>query len=394
MDDTNNIIDRASHEETHSLLDALPHAVYECDTDGRIQYHNKAYLDISGYSSEEISGMRVWDFQVPGPAQDELPGFLKQLASEQPDPVPYCCRNQTKDGRIINVQVDWRYKRDSAGLVTGFACILSDVTERLLNERILRQSEGAYRLLFQSNPNPMLVFEADSLRFLKVNDAAVAQYGYSHEEFLDLTIRDIRPDEDVPAAVQAIANAPDGPMPSERLWRHRKKDGSIIFVEITSCAVEFEDKPARLAMAHDITDRVRAEEALRESERKYRTIMDIANDAAFMADAETGIIVDCNRQACVLTGRDRDELVGMHQSALHPADKLKEYTERFRDHSSRQNTLEIDLEIMRKDGTRVPVDISASTFELASRKYVLGFFHDVTQRNLMENQRFLRQKSI
>ena len=325
MDDTKNIIDRASHEETHSLLDALPHAVYECDTDGRIQYHNKAYSEITGYSSGEISGMRVWDFQVPGPECDELPGFLKQLASEQPDPVPYCCRNQTKDGRIINVQVDWRYKRDSAGLVTGFACILSDVTERLLNERILRQSEGAYRLLFQSNPNPMLVFEADSLRFLKVNDAAVAQYGYSHEEFLDLTARDIRPDEDVPAAVQAIANAPDGPMPSERLWRHRKKDGSIISVEVTSCAVEFEGKPARLAMAHDITDRVRAEHDLRQAlSDKDQLISEIhhrvKNNLLIIQSLlrlQSGGIEDETSREYLLASEDRIRVISMIHERLY-----------------------------------------------------------------------------
>ena len=170
LDDTNNIIDRASPEEVHSLLDALPHAVYECDTDGRVQYHNKAYSDISGYSPEEISRMRVWEFQAPGPAQDELPGLLKKLAAEQPAPEPYICSNLTKDGRIIDAQVDWKYKRDSSGAVTGFACILSDVTERMQGERILRQSEEALRKSEHRFRNlvrlmPEIVFETGPSEF-------------------------------------------------------------------------------------------------------------------------------------------------------------------------------------------------------------------------------------
>ncbi len=185
MDDTDNIKSRASLDEIHSLLDALPHAVYECDTDGRIQFHNRAYSEITGYSSEEISGMHVWDFQVRGPGCDELPGFLKQLASEQPDPEPYCCRNLTKDGRIIDVQVDWKYKRDLSGEVTGFACILSDVTERMQSERILRQGEEALRESEQRFRNlvrlmPEIVFETDPGGMITfTNENAYDVLGYS-----------------------------------------------------------------------------------------------------------------------------------------------------------------------------------------------------------------------
>ncbi len=185
MDDMKNIIDRASHEEIHSLLDALPHAVYECDTDGRIQYHNKAYSDISGYSSEEIYSMRVWEFQMPGPSREELPGFLKKLAAEQPDPSPYLCSNLTKDGRIIDVQVDWKYKRNSSGHVTGFACILSDVTERMQRERILKQSEEVLRESERRFRNlarlmPEIVFETDSEGMITfANENAYDVLGYS-----------------------------------------------------------------------------------------------------------------------------------------------------------------------------------------------------------------------
>ncbi len=390
MDDTDYKIERASHEEVYSLLDALPHAIYECDTDGRMHYHNKAYSDISGYSFEEISGMRVWEFQVPGPAREELPGFLKKLASEQPAPEPYCCKNLTKDGQIIDIQVDWQYKRNASGNVTGFACILSDITDRMSQEQSLKKSEGAYRLLFNSNPNPMLVFEVDSLRILKVNDAAVAQYGYSHEEFLDLTARDIRPEEDIPAAVKAIANAPDGLMPSEGFWRHRKKDGTVIFVEITSCAVEFEGQPARLAMAHDITDRVRAEEALRKSEHRFRNLARLMPEIVFETGPE-GMITFTNENAYKVLGYSQKDIeAGFNAMELI----VPEHRDRARSNIGRVFAGEdigvSEYEVLKSDGSRIPVLIHTTRrIEKGEPVGLCGVMVVISERKRMEDD--LRQ---
>ena len=127
----------------------------------------------------------------------------------------------------------------------------------------LRKSEAQYRALFENNPQPMWVYDERTLRFLVVNDAAVQRYGYSREEFLSMTIKHIRGAEDVPALLAAIAE--DGPgLASAGVWKHRKKDGSVIDVEVTSYGLTFEGKRAQLVLAFDVTDKLRVQEVLRE----------------------------------------------------------------------------------------------------------------------------------
>lgn len=127
----------------------------------------------------------------------------------------------------------------------------------------LSQSEQKYRHLFENNPMPMWIIDIDSFRFLAVNEVAVAHYGYSREEFLSMTAFDIRPPEEVSRFKNAHHPPSVSPGQYNRgLWRHRKKDGTDIQVEIIAHDISFEGKKGRLILANDVTDKIRATEAL------------------------------------------------------------------------------------------------------------------------------------
>jgi PAS domain S-box-containing protein len=119
--------------------------------------------------------------------------------------------------------------------------------------------EKRYRQLFESNPHPMWVYDLETLRILSVNDAAVHSYGYSRDEFKAMTIKEIRPEEDVPMLLEHIPERVENAV-SE--WKHRKKDGSIIDVEVASHSLEFGGRPAVLVLASDITERKRSQDAV------------------------------------------------------------------------------------------------------------------------------------
>src|ERR1700693_6402297 len=142
------------------------------------------------------------------------------------------------------------------GLV--YYVFLRDITARRRAEQLLQESEERHRKLFDNNPHPTWVFDRETLRFLAVNDAAVRKYGYSSDEFLKMTIKDIRPPEDVPALLESVGSVREGNEGSG-IWRHRRKDGTNIDVEITSYALSFADRAAEVVVAVDVTQRKRDE---------------------------------------------------------------------------------------------------------------------------------------
>jgi two-component system cell cycle sensor histidine kinase/response regulator CckA len=138
-------------------------------------------------------------------------------------------------------------------------------TQRLLQS--LANSEERYRLLFEANPLPMWVYDAETLRFLAVNEAAVRHYGYTRAEFLAMAITDIRPQEDVEALLTDLQSRGGPGSPTPGTWRHRKKDGTLIDVEISAGKVMFEGRQAALVLSHDVTERLRLEERLAQAEK-------------------------------------------------------------------------------------------------------------------------------
>ena len=137
------------------------------------------------------------------------------------------------------------------------------------------EPEVEARLLFAASPLPMWVYDLETLRFLDVNEVACEKYGWTREEFLAMTIRDIRPPEDI-AAMQESVRATPARVFNSGIWRHRLRDGSIINVEITSHELEFKGRRTRFVCPLDVTQRLRAEAALREREAALRRAQGLA----------------------------------------------------------------------------------------------------------------------
>lgn len=145
----------------------------------------------------------------------------------------------------------------------------AEIAKRQGAERYLRESEERYRLMFDRNPHPSWVFDAETLAFLAVNESAIRLYGYSRDEFLNMTILEIRPSEDVPELLRIIAEKPDGLTPEVfGVFKHKKRDGRVMDVEIASSAITLSGRPASLVLAMDVTEKLRSEEERRRMERK------------------------------------------------------------------------------------------------------------------------------
>jgi diguanylate cyclase (GGDEF)-like protein/PAS domain S-box-containing protein len=179
-------------------------------------------------------------------------------------------RMVTSGGTVIWIRDRVSPIRDADGRITQLRGVMLDITRRQKVEETLRDS---FRLLFANNPQPMLTYDRDSLRFLAVNDAAVQLYGHTRDEFLQLSLTDICSPEEVDRLLlDMVRNR--GALERSGEWRHRLKDGSQIDVNISSHTLELEGRKASLVLAEDITGRKRAEKQLREVEVRYRTLVE------------------------------------------------------------------------------------------------------------------------
>jgi PAS domain S-box-containing protein len=186
-----------------------------------------------------------------------------------------------------------------------------------------QELESGYRLLFANSPLPMWMFDPQSLQFVEVNDAAIAIYGYSREEFLQMRISDIRPPEDVPA-LEADLAAHEGDFRLAQSWRHRWKDGSVREVEVAAHSLAIGGRALTLVVIHDVTERRRAESELAYERNLLRTVIDIVPDFIYAKDS-AGRFTLTNRATAGSFGRTPEEVVGKTNFELHPLELAEQF---------------------------------------------------------------------
>ena len=263
---------------------------------------------------------------------------------------------------------------------------LAEVLERDLDRaNELRKSEDRYRTLFERNPWPMWVADPISFRFLDANQAAVREYGYTKDEFLAMTAADLRTEEDLPA-LEGIRVNLAGVDRTTYLTRHRKRDGSLVDVELTVDFVDFGGRRARIALAVDVTHRERAEKALRESEQRFRSVAENLREALMISDADDRIILANSRVRDVL-GYEPDEVIGKSASALLlPSSQQRVFTDKLRRRLRGEAEL-YEVELVRKDGSRIFAEVSAAPYRDAAGTIVgtLGAISDISDRKRLED---------
>ncbi|CAN5555601.1 PAS domain-containing protein [soil metagenome] len=307
-----NIIQSAEAAHLASIVECSSDAIISGSLEGIVTTWNAGATSLLGYCAVDFIGQPIARL-VPSAHQAEHADLMARLKSGQSLP-PSERVWKHRDGYGMEVSVSLAALRDEAGSVVGFAAIAREAPPRR------KASEDEYRLLFQHNPHPMWVYDAETLRFLAVNSAAMIHYGYSEREFLAMTIRDIRPEEDLAELEEVISTIRSGRNES-RVWRHQKKSGEVIEVEVSSDGIIFQGRPGRLVLAEDITERRHAAQALEASEKEFRTLAEAMPQIVWISVPGLGNIYS-NQRWMDYTGQTPEESRGNGWSAAyHPDDR-------------------------------------------------------------------------
>jgi PAS domain S-box-containing protein len=267
------------------LLDAETHSgknnhvlVFTHGLDGTLLSITEEAARILGYTPAELTGRNLREM-VCSTAQYIFEEYLSRLTGEPQYSVLLRLETKRQQERHWACFNSWSENTRSRHLASSF-------------EEASVQEQDAHMVLFENNPLPCWVYDPKTLRIISVNQAALDHYGYTREEFLSMSITDIRPPEEVAKLIAYLSSAPPE-LRKVTTWRHKKKDGTIIDVDLISCSILFRGRPARLALVNDVSERRQSEDRLRASEVRYRAFVEQSSEAIWRMEVDEGIAPDC-----------------------------------------------------------------------------------------------------
>ena len=288
------------HQKT---LDASLDVICSFDAEGRFKQVSAAAETVWGYNAEELLGRKFMDFvyaedhELTVQATAEIKSGVLKTNFEN--------RYKNKDGQIIPMV--WSAKWDAAEEL--MYCVARDASEKKKSEAALKLSEENYRQIFVASPMPMWLYDMETLRFIEVNNAAVRKYGYSAQEFAQMTLKDIRPAEDVDKLLYDIKYNKNEDYEHPDYWRHLKKNGEIIYVELSSHILEYNNKKVKLILSNDITQKLNVDLELHRSKEKITTILESITDGFYTLDKDWRVTY-WNAEAARVLRKPKEEILG------------------------------------------------------------------------------------
>ncbi|HSK71980.1 MAG TPA: PAS domain S-box protein, partial [Pyrinomonadaceae bacterium] len=374
----------ASEARYRIVTNSASDAIITIDEAGTILFVNQSAEKIFGYEAEELIGEKVIKLmpeRIHRAYSVRMKRYLKagkrNVAAQA---VEVAARH--KNGHEFLIEITFgEYSSDGERV---FTAVVRDITERKRAEEALRKSEE-YRNLFELANDAIIIFEPESEMVLNVNDYACKMYGYSREEFIGRSLRDIS--ENVKRGKEHI----------NRLLNHEamesfesvqyKKDGTPITILINSSLIEFEGKPAVLSINRDVTSRIKADTALRESEYKFRTLIENMSEGLVHLDQDDRIIF-VNKRFCQMTGYEEAELIGQNASMLLLDEEGRKIVEKANQRRRQGVSEDYEIQLRTAQGRMIWSLIGAVPILDAAGEVIgsMSVHTDITERKRAEEQ--------
>ena len=378
-----------SEEKYREIFWNMQDVYYETGIDGEILEISPSVHAFSGgqYCREELIGQSISNFYT---FPEERTAVLETIY-EHGSVADYELSMTNKDGSTIPVAISSKVVFDAQGRPEKISGSMRDITRRKQSEEKIKESEANIQAIIENSFENVWSINTDY------------EIQYVNERF----VREFQKAFGVKLAkgVNILEALPD---PINILWKERYDRAfnnehfvftdkidlghTILYIEVSMNPIVVNGKVTGVSLyGKDITERKHAEESLKNSEAQFREFFEKSADAIFIAEIESGIIVDANEAASRLLLMQHDQIVGLHQSKLHPPVTEMYAKETFRLHKeavkqSQEALLPFENNVLRSDGVRVPVEILAAKVTFQGRHFLMGTFRDITGRKQMETE--------
>ena len=361
------------------LFESSPEAISVSDEQGKFERVNSKFLELFGFTKNEILGRRIDNVIAQGNFHKEATEITKTVHSGQTielETIRYRKDDTPIDVSLIATPIN------VGDIYFGGYGIYRDITERKKTEKALRDSEETFRNLVEKMPVGVYKSTHDG-KFIEVNPALVTMLGYgSKEELMAIDIKtqlyfDPSDRENIIVEQQ---------LKELGLFRLKKKDGSEIWVEDYGWFTADEHGKIMFheGMLRDVTDQIKAEAALKKSEREYKNLFESANDSILIFDPESEVVLNANHHACITYGFSKSELIGLSLKQI--TKNIQRGEQVIQELLQRGRYEEFETVHFNKDGHPIHFLVNLSVIEYNGKKVILSIHRDITERKQIENK--------
>jgi PAS domain S-box-containing protein len=387
---TRQLLRTVDEERGHlqAIIDSLPVGLWIADATGKMTLINDTARTIWGgeapyaENTQDYGVYKAWWVDTGKLIVAEDMPLARSLRGE------ICTEKvidfQRFDGTVGTQLVSSTPIKIADGTIIGSVAIVQDITERKRAEEALRQSHDELRAIYDGLADGLLIADIETKRFVRVNDFICRMLGYTKDELLTMSVRDIHPPEHVSASEEAMHAQAEGRIHVNPNVPVRRKDGTVFYADVAGRGLVYAGRPCIIGFFRDITKRKVAQEALRQNHDQLRTIYDGIVEGLIITDIETKRIRRVNGSFCRMLGYCEEELLRKSIPDLHPPEEVSNDLVRFQAAAEGRVSVNEDRPVLRKDGNLFYADITGHRILYQGRPCLLALFRDITERKKAE----------
>jgi len=394
------------HPETNFIIQSIEDcsdAIVYTDTNNIIKFWNKAAEELFGLTNNNTIGKNIISLNIFKQKESEIDSiiqnainnsiWLSEISIHNNEHIAFSASILAKrlinsKGNLLTVCLTFQKINKDNRVVNSTINSLDFKTSLNNNQSELDNLKNTYHNIFENSPIPMWINDSTTFKFLDVNALAIKEYGYTKEEFISMTLLDIRPNEETDKSLN-FNRSKLIKYNNNRIgvWTHKRKDGSLLAVDITNYPIIFNGKPARLSYLNNVTDFLATEKALEKSEKKFRAIIEKGNDVVTMYDNNFKIIYRSPSCERVVGWSDKEMMGETGLLNIHPDDR-KEAQEFIKALMKQHGVYqEVSVRLLHKKGHYIWIKGTiANLLEEENINAIVFNFYDITDRKNQEDK--------